>query len=630
MGISAAVFESAGQRSEHLVPGVYSRSNNISGTGSVSAGNVVILGKSAGGEPHRLLEFGNISDAKDTLVSGELLEGVAQAFQPSADYRPSRVYAMRVNPGTRSGIKMTGNSSESLLEIKSWDWGVHTNQLKMKYESGTDGAKLSIVYKDNTFEYDRLGRNCISVALNTDDDTVKTVSVESALQSLKVTAWGERETVRYETYTAEDPLDVPEEAVEDEEGRKYTEIPGEDGEGTLYQYKLEIRETEKVEAGKVEISYSDFSTLSDVVNRLNDIPYLTASLLYSEEGAKAEEMDTGSFELGGFDGPEITLTGNCQAVIDALERCPYIGEVTLSGSGRISPDYIEGYQYFTGGTEGEYSVSTFMTALEKLSAEDVQIIATPSSAGEIHSLIKSHCADMSSVHERKERTFFAGCEEGLPVDDIVAKAKAFNTKYGSLVCDGYTAVSPVSGEVRSYPPGYLACKLAGLEAALRVGEPLTNKDLDVLSFSVKRKRTEQERLISGGVLVCNETQDGRLAVIRSLTTYQKDSLMDCERSMVREDFYMNRDLRNRFAPSIGRVNDVSTDSAVAVLKAAAKDWLSNGLIVAGNGGEGVFDIAVSVDGDKLYLTFSRYLAAPRNFVFVTANNYTYSTTTVSV
>lgn len=64
MGVSPAIFESAGQRTEHFIPGSYSRSDNVSSPSGVSAGNFCILGTSIGGEPLKLLSFGNISDAK--------------------------------------------------------------------------------------------------------------------------------------------------------------------------------------------------------------------------------------------------------------------------------------------------------------------------------------------------------------------------------------------------------------------------------------------------------------------------------------------------------------------------------------------------------------------------------------
>ena len=85
MGVSAAIFESAGKRTEHYVPGVYSRSNNVTSPSGVSAGNLCILGSSAGGKPQALLEFGSLADAQNVLGSGELLNGIAYAFNGSND-----------------------------------------------------------------------------------------------------------------------------------------------------------------------------------------------------------------------------------------------------------------------------------------------------------------------------------------------------------------------------------------------------------------------------------------------------------------------------------------------------------------------------------------------------------------
>jgi hypothetical protein len=45
MGVGPAIFESAGQRSEHYVPGVYGRSFNVSSPSGISAGNLCILNK---------------------------------------------------------------------------------------------------------------------------------------------------------------------------------------------------------------------------------------------------------------------------------------------------------------------------------------------------------------------------------------------------------------------------------------------------------------------------------------------------------------------------------------------------------------------------------------------------------
>ena len=55
MGVSPANFTSAGATSQHLIPGVYSRRNNVGAGSGVSTGNLVIIGASMGGKPLSLL-----------------------------------------------------------------------------------------------------------------------------------------------------------------------------------------------------------------------------------------------------------------------------------------------------------------------------------------------------------------------------------------------------------------------------------------------------------------------------------------------------------------------------------------------------------------------------------------------
>lgn len=571
MGISKAVFESAGKRSEHLIPGAYSRSSNVSSSGTVSAGNVVILGRSAGGKPDSLLEFSTLAEAKDSLVSGELLNGVAHAFTPSSDNRPQRVYAMRINEGTQSSLTLK-NGGQDILRLKSWDWGVHTNQLKIFIAGGTESGtkKITVAYKDSSVSYDNIGKKSFSLSY-IGKGTAPAVTVTASSFSAKAVS-------------DENPVD------------------------------------------SIEASFEDFETIDALVAYINDSGAWTATLIDGDSSSKTADLDSvASVSVES----EVTFTSNLKVLVDTLKGCSFIGGVELVGKTRSVPDDTEAYRYFTGGTAGESNIAAWTKALGLLETEDIQIISTTNTSDQVHNLIVQHCSDMSSTENRKERTCILGGELGITDDEAVAKARGFNSKYVSFVADGIIAPNPLTGETETLAPSYLACKLAGLEASLSPGEPLTNKEISVTGFTSVRKKSSVEKLISNGILCVNLTQDNRFAVIRSLTTYQSDELMLCERSMVREDLYMNRDLRNRFAGGIGHVNDISTDSIVATLRSAAKEWRQNNYIVP-NGTDDVWDISVRIDGDKVYLTFSRYLAAPRNFVFITANNYTYSTTTVAV
>ena len=51
MGVSPAKFSSAGQASQHYIPGVYSRRKVLGSSTGVSSGNLCIIGTSMGGKP---------------------------------------------------------------------------------------------------------------------------------------------------------------------------------------------------------------------------------------------------------------------------------------------------------------------------------------------------------------------------------------------------------------------------------------------------------------------------------------------------------------------------------------------------------------------------------------------------
>jgi hypothetical protein len=53
-------------------------------------------------------------------------------------------------------------------------------------------------------------------------------------------------------------------------------------------------------------------------------------------------------------------------------------------------------------------VEDWNSALSVLEAENVQIISTPATSQEVHTLISNHCTLMSNVENRKERTALVG------------------------------------------------------------------------------------------------------------------------------------------------------------------------------------------------------------------------------
>lgn len=577
MAISPAIFESGGQRSEHDVPGVYGRSYNISSPSGVSAGNFCIMGKSSGGEPDKLLEFGSLADAQLALVGGELLDAVAHAFSASNTYIPSRVFAMRVNDGTQSSVTLKTGVTD-LMTIKSWDWGVHTNQLKILIANGTiaNSKKVTLAYKDKTETIDNIVNAAVTVNYLGDGVTpVVSVGTDSISFSA-MTEVGEGET--------SEPTDV------------------------------------------LTVSFTDFNTLDALAAYVNESGVWDIAILGSNSEMDCIDLDTVTNASVTEEG--ITLYANYKAFLTAIKTMTWIGSVTiLDANTRQIPDNTDEYVYFTGGTIGSYGVPQWNEALKALELKDIQIITTPSTEPSIHALISSHCTTMSNVINRKERTCILGGAVGMTDDAAISEAQGLNNKLVSFCCDNPIKVNLNNGKTETLSGAMLGVMLGAMESSMSPNTPLTFKELNVLGFAKVRDVTNMSKLIQGGVLVCNSNPENltEYICIRAITTYQKDDLIYNERSMVREDLFMNRDLRAQYKPVIGSAG-ITANAAIKTLKDRAKQWALNGYIVPTDSNENVWDIKVRIDGDKVYITYSRYLTAPVNFVFITAVNHIYTST----
>lgn len=572
MGVSPANFNTAGQSSKHYIPGVYSRRDTVPGNVGASSGNLVILGASMGSKPLTLHCVSDLTEAKELLVSGDLLNGVANAFNGSTTFIPQEVYCMRINNGTQSQ-RVLKNNNVDILTVKSADYGVHTNQIKLWLKAGTTGRKINASFKGNDVEIDDIIKQSISIKY----------TGEGASASCTINATGL-------TLTA---LDGSSETIADD---------------------------------SLTVTFSEFPTLEELAVRINDTGVYTCLVIDSTEGAKSNELDyTTSTSVS--ETTAAVFNSDLQALIDALESISFIGEVTLaSGATRVLPENDTAYVYFTGATAGTSTVQDWANALAALENEDVQIISTPSTDGDVHTLISDHCTSMSTVSKKKERTYFIGSASNTSIDDAITKSKSLNSELGSLIITGANSNNPITGKAEDITPALLACKVAGMEAAAGVSTPLTNKVVKVNSFSAKYTDTQLNKMIANGIMPFGENEDRELVCIRAMTTFQGDSLVNNERSMIRSVLFMDRDLRKAFSRRTGTNSEPSESDIIGVLNNKAKEWYTNNLITKSDSGELIMNAAVRFDGDKTYLSFERYIRAPNNFTFITGTNKVYSST----
>jgi hypothetical protein len=564
--LQPAVFQSGGQASSHYIPGAYSRIDFTKSAGGLSSiNNAVIAGDARGGVPNTLLTFSSLSEAKAALRSGPLLDAIMHAFKPGPDYVPQRISAWRVNPGLQAGYSIK-KTADTLIAVKAWDYGLHTNQVKIKIEAGTvSGKKITIAFMSETpWVADDVYRASITIQY-TGSETACALSISDTALTTVTTA-----------HTQE-----------------------------------------------LSCLFSTFPTIQDLVNYINDQPgYVCTVSSLNPTKDLSSQLDWQTSVA--IKAAPVVLTSSLQAMIDALVTCPWIDTATynVTASGRAVPDNVASWAYFTGGTDGAYTGSEWATSLTLLEKEDIQFVGSSSEDAAIHALIKTHCESMNSVTGKNERQFILGGASGETVAAFIVRCQNLNSWAGSLVYPEFQDWDRDSSQVIWWSPAYYAAKLIGMVTCVAIPEPLTNKQVSVLGFKAV-STTDIEKCIKNGGAVGRKTPTGLFVTTRMLTTYQGNELQKCEFSMVREALYINRDLRNAVeATFIGRAmtNGLLTD-VDSTVNLKLNQYASLGLF---NGDPMYWGYKRRVNGDQIIIEFNCYLTPPTNFIFITSHMAVYA------
>ena len=185
MSIKPALFQSAGQASEHLRPGVYSRINSVRNSlGFASATNGVIIGRGFGPEPFVLHEFTGTGEVLADIAGGDLREALRLSFDPSPQFQPQRLFAMVVNASTRATRTLN-----DVLVVTSRQYGAHTNRISIVVAAGTtEGRKITLRYRGLDEVFDNVVRPLLTLTGTTGEVTITNTASVGTLVSGAVTA----------------------------------------------------------------------------------------------------------------------------------------------------------------------------------------------------------------------------------------------------------------------------------------------------------------------------------------------------------------------------------------------------------------------------------------------------------
>lgn len=532
---------------------------------NLSVGNVVaIVGRSASGKPKTALRFGSPSEARAALGSGELLEAILAAFSPSSETGgPSTVIGIRVQPATQATGVIKDSTAATVINLTSQGYGVRENLVAFKVEAGSvSGYRLTTQRGSDYYTKDNVARKAFTVSYSGTEASA-TVTVDAAQIVLAA------------------PAGTP----------------------------------------VATILFSDFTTVQDVVDRINMVANFAATVegdSYTEPTANGLDFVTAqSVKVTPY-----TVTADLQEVVNWFNSAQegYVTAVRVAGIG--TKPALSALQYLSGATDGTTLTTDWAAAFEALQSIDVQWITPVTADPAIHAMADSHADFMSNV-ANKERRVIVGTATGTTDAQAIAAAKALNSDRTSLVHLGHYDYDQ-TGKLALLPPYISAARIAGGFSGVNPGTALTNKNFRCRGLERDlRNPTDTDPLIDGGVL-CLENTDQGYKVVQSISTWLvNDNYNRVEQSCGVALDFTARNVREALDVLRGQKgNPLVLSRAISItettLKELARAEPQGPGVLAGNADSPAFrNIKASLDGDVLRVEYECSPVIPVNYILVT-------------
>lgn len=540
---------------------------------NLTVGNALaIVGKSTGGKPKTALAFGSPEQAKKTLRSGELLNAVMAAFDPSDDTgAPSTVYAVRVNPALQSSLALKDGAAATVITLTSANYGLDDNQIKVKVEAGSlSGKALSVAYGSDYLHGDNIGRAAFSVQY-TGAEATATMTI--AADKLTLTAG------------ATTPVDV---------------------------------------------AFADFKTVSAIVDKINSMTGYSAQVLdRSDNKATLNGLDFITSQ--NIKTAVYTARADLQAIVEWFNAnaFTYVTAARASNVGTLPANVA--YTFLSGGSDGNTTTTDWYDALVALQTKDVQWVAATTGDAAIHALIDTH-VDYASGTLRRERRAIVGTVAGTTDDQALAAARALNSKRTSLAHIGHYKYDEAGALVLRDPYMTAALVAAGF-AGSAPGTPMTNKSLKVQGLERDLLNpTDTDPLLLGGVMPIENTDTG-YKVVQSITTWLgDDKYNNREQSCGAALDYTVRNTREALDTLRGtKSNPLLLSRAAAITKTtltelARQEPQGPGVLAGDDASPAFRNISASIEGDVLRVQYECSPVIPNNYILVTVYAKPYSGT----
>ncbi len=489
-----------------------------------SPANVIgAVGICTGGKPNTVNRVTSLRDAVALLRDGDLKRAAELMYNPSSEVNGAgEVVFVRVNAAIQASLAIGVQ-----LDLKSKDYGVHTNFIRMKIEAGTtSGKKITMEHQvdDEKEIQDNLG-NILAIQY-TGSEVVAEMTIDITAKTLEI-----------KTGAVSPATDL------------------------LISVPLDAYPNDSIK-GLVDTldGNSDLTCTLDA-----DADGTMSSALL--EAISAQDVVTAAY----------TISVQVGAIHHYINAYSELVESTLGGtpSGAVSDvDWTN----FAGGSEGTTPTTQNWTdAIDKLSTEsDIRLVYITAETEAIHLAAESHCTIQSDIKTGKERILVCGGSASETVAQAITRAINLGSNRACLVYPGAKRYNITTGELDTLSPALTAALVVGMAGGVAPEEPLTYKTIKVQGMEKTLTDTEVESLLNKGVVPLRYIREDNIYhVVQSITTWQKDANVIFRKlSGMRIHDYLRTETRVTTKKFIGRVADATAMESIKNAMAVKLDALT--------------------------------------------------------
>jgi hypothetical protein len=443
---------------------------DASSLGSANAASekpLVLIGSANGGQPGVAIELTNFAQARDTFRSGELLDAIEMAWNPSPTVNGAgKIYAIRTDQATQATLVNSGLTITSLL------YGADANGIQVEYlnDTVTSSKMLNVYFTKESYQatYDNIG-NIFTVQYK-GADAYASVEVDVDATShlattLVIKAGADSATA---TVVRSYPL----------------------GTGL----------------------YNDVNVL---VNDINNIPDWSAAMntLGGNHNITTDQLD--ALAATACKAAAVTVQAIGADLVNQTAGDQYIS-ITVDRSKTLPATIALTSLSGAATNPAPATWSDFFNAIPDLGAYYVVPLTSDTA---IHGELSQFLRDESNNGDQLRS--FVGAAFRETIDQLKARQMNLRNARVSLVGNSGTR-RMADGRVYNFPAYMLASLIGGVASGLPIGEPLTYKHLNIDGLDVRFTGDQLDQLDASGVIMVEfirTRQDAYYRVVSDPTTY---------------------------------------------------------------------------------------------------------------